>query len=83
MNDSDPNILKDHFFERDSFLVAEEILGCALVRELPDGNLISSIISEVEVYDGFLDKASHAHRGITKRNQVMFGPPGRAYVYLC
>ncbi|CAI8323550.1 MAG: 3-methyladenine DNA glycosylase [Puniceicoccaceae bacterium MED-G32] len=83
MNDSDPNILKDHFFERDSFLVAEEILGCALVRELPDGNLIRSIISEVEVYDGFLDKASHAHRGITKRNQVMFGPPGRAYVYLC
>ena len=81
MDDSD--ILDNCFFERDSFQVAEEILGCALLRKLSDGDVIRSIISEVEVYDGFSDKASHAHRGLTKRNQVMFGPAGRAYIYLC
>ena len=81
MDDSD--ILDNCFFERDSFQVAEEILGCALLRKLSDGDVIRSIITEVEVYDGFFDKASHAHRGLTKRNQVMFGPAGRAYIYLC
>ena len=83
MNDSGSEILNECFFERDSFLVAEEILGCALVRKLSNEIIIRSTITEVEVYDGFSDKASHAYRGLTKRNQVMFGPPGRAYVYLC
>ena len=81
MNDS--GILDNCFFERDSFQVAEEILGCTLFRKLSDGDVIHSIITEVEVYDGFSDKASHAHRGLTKGNQVMFGPAGRAYIYLC
>lgn len=40
------------------------------------------MISEVEVYDGFRDKASHAARGITPRNKVMYGKPGVWYVYL-
>jgi DNA-3-methyladenine glycosylase len=83
MESSDSDILENCFFDRDSFLVAEAILGCSLLRKLPNGNIIRSRISEVEVYDGFLDKASHAHRGCTKRNEVMFGPPGRAYIYLC
>lgn len=83
MNESESNILSESFFKRDSFLVAEEILGCVLSRKLPDNSIINSIITEVEVYDGFLDKASHAHRGCTKRNHVMFGSPGKAYIYLC
>lgn len=83
MNDSNSNILNNRFFERNSFLVAEEILGCSLLRKLPNEQIVRSTITEVEVYDGFLDKASHAHRGRTKRNEVMFGPPGRAYIYLC
>ena len=81
MNNSD--ILDSCFFERDSFQVAEEVLGCNILRKLPNGDVIHSIITEIEVYDGFLDKASHAHSGLTKRNQVMFGPAGRAYIYLC
>ena len=40
-------------------------------------------IIETEAYDGFEDKASHAHKGATTRNVVMFGPPGRSYIYLC
>ena len=39
------------------------------------------IITEVEAYDGFKDKASHASRGKTKRNKIMFGRAGRFYVY--
>ena len=38
---------------------------------------------EVEAYVGFEDNASHAHKGITKRNEVMFGPAGYFYIYLC
>lgn len=83
LNNSDSDILNVDFFKRDSFIVAEEILGCALLRKLPNETIIRSIITEVEVYDGFSDKASHAYRGRTKRNEVMFGPPGRAYIYLC
>lgn len=47
------------------------------------GKLISSVITEVEAYDGPMDKGSHAFRGQTKRNAPMFGPSGFWYVYLC
>ncbi len=39
------------------------------------------MVTETEAYDGFRDKGSHAHRGRTKRNWPMFGPPGHWYVY--
>lgn len=75
--------LKEDFFQRDSFCVAEELLACWLCRETEEGQLIRSRITEIEIYDGFADRASHAHRGKTARNQVMFGPAGRTYLYLC
>jgi DNA-3-methyladenine glycosylase len=61
---------------------AEALLGARLVRQDPDGSRRIGRIVEVEAYDGPLDRASHARAGRTARTAVMFGPPGRAYVYL-
>jgi DNA-3-methyladenine glycosylase len=60
--------------------VAKELLGKVLVRKLGDTRL-EGIIVETEAYRGYDDAASHAYRGPTRRNQVMFGEPGHAYVY--
>jgi DNA-3-methyladenine glycosylase len=46
-------------------------------------NVLRLLINEVEVYDGHDDLASHASKGKTKRTEIMFGPPGYWYVYLC
>ncbi|MEX1014993.1 MAG: DNA-3-methyladenine glycosylase [Candidatus Paceibacterota bacterium] len=74
-------IIKREFFERDAFEVAEDLLGKYLVRKYR-GKEISLKINEVEIYDGYEDKASKASRGKTKANSPMFGEPGRFYVYL-
>lgn len=63
--------------------VAPLLLNCALCVRAPDGSVVRRAIAEVEAYHGFDDRASHAHRGMTPRNSVMFGPPGQWYVYLC
>jgi DNA-3-methyladenine glycosylase len=73
--------LQRSFFERYTPRVARELLGKTLVRKLGAVEL-SGIIVEVEAYRGLDDPASHAHRGLTKRNAVMFGRGGFAYVYL-
>ena len=70
------------FFDRPCLEVASELLGARLVRRLPDGARLVGRLVEVEAYlgDGS-DPASHAHRGPTRRNRSMFGPPGRLYAY--
>ncbi|HXZ83975.1 MAG TPA: DNA-3-methyladenine glycosylase [Myxococcota bacterium] len=70
------------FFARPCLEVAPELLGLWLIHELPDGERLVGRIVEVEAYlgDGS-DAASHSHRGPTRRNRPMFGPPGHFYVY--
>jgi DNA-3-methyladenine glycosylase len=69
-----------NFFARPSIEVAPDLLGCVLEHETADG-LVAVELTEVEAYAGRSDPASHAYRGKTARNAVMFGPPGHAYVY--
>ncbi|MEL5954660.1 DNA-3-methyladenine glycosylase [Streptomyces sp. CLV115] len=68
------------FFDRPVLDVAPDLLGRTLVRATPDGP-IELRLTEVEAYAGEIDPGSHAFRGRTARNSVMFGPPGHAYVY--
>jgi DNA-3-methyladenine glycosylase len=68
------------FFNHPADKVAPELLGCVLEHETPEG-LVAVALTEVEAYMGEADPASHAWRGRTARNAVMFGPPGHAYVY--
>jgi len=68
------------FFERYTPLVARELLGMRLVR-VDRGERLAGLIVETEAYRGRRDPASHAFRGRTRRNEVMFGPAGHAYVY--
>jgi len=76
-------ILDADFFGRDTVEVARDLLGCVLCRRVTPRRVIRVRITEAEAYDGFEDRASHAHAGRTARTEVMFGPPGRWYVYLC
>lgn len=72
--------LNQSFYNRPTLDVACDLLGKKLVRHI-DGVELSGIIVETEAYCGRHDSACHAYRGQTRRNAVMFGPPGHAYVY--
>jgi len=73
-------VLAREFLARPATEVAPDLLGCVLEHQTADG-LVAVVLTEVEAYAGQADPASHAYRGKTRRNAVMFGPPGYAYVY--
>lgn len=60
---------------------APRLLGSLVVHEHPVEGRVAIRLTEVEAYQGPEDPGSHAHRGRTDRNRVMFGPPGHLYVY--
>lgn len=63
--------------------LARRLLGKVLVRRHPQEGRVEALILETEAYSGVADRASHASRGLSARNSVMFGPGGHWYVYLC
>lgn len=69
------------FFDRPTERVARALIGCLVVRE-HEGRWLVGRIVETEAYVGAHDLACHASRGVTARTRVLYGPPGRAYVYL-
>lgn len=74
-------ILSQSYFNRSTLIVARSLVGKYLVRENGKGAIAGKVI-EVEAYIGMEDKACHASKGRTARTEVLFGPPGMAYVYL-
>jgi len=74
-------VLGQFFFQsKNTPQIAKSLLGKFLVRRYR-GKTAVHLITGVEAYDGFQDKASHAHRGKTERNKIMFGPAGHWYIY--
>ena len=72
--------LPKEFYNRPTLTVARELLGARLVRIL-DGIKLVGLVTEAEAYVSEEDLACHARAGRTPRTQVMYGPPGHAYVY--
>jgi len=75
-----PRQLPRGFFDRPATAVAPALLGCVISHQTAAG-MVAVTLAEVEAYAGESDPASHAFRGRTARNAVMFGAPGHAYVY--
>jgi len=73
--------LSRKFYSRKTGIVAQQLLGKTIVHKTDEG-IISGKIVETEAYFGQQDPGSHAYQGITRRNRIMFGPAGKAYIYL-
>jgi DNA-3-methyladenine glycosylase len=73
-------ILPVSFYSRSTLKVLKDLIGKVLVRKSEDG-LTSGVIVEAEAYTGEDDPASYAFSGRTKRSEIMYGPPGRAFVH--
>ena len=74
-------ILTADFFNRDTKLVAKELLGKVLYRQT-NNVIFKAVISETEAYHGIDDLACHCSKGITPRTEIMYGKPGHVYIYL-
>lgn len=74
-------IVKRKFYQQNTLKVAQDILGCFLVREVGK-KIIREVITETEAYIGEKDLACHASRGRTPRTEIMYGEAGHAYIYL-
>jgi len=75
-------VLNESFYERDTSIVAKELLGKILIKRT-EGQDLGGFIVETEAYYGDTDPASHAFRGKTPRSEIMFDRAGIAYVYFC
>lgn len=76
-----PESLPRSFYARETLTVARELLGMHIVRRDATHVRVGRIV-ETEAYKGPHDLAAHSSKGRTARTEVMFGPPGHAYVYL-
>ena len=74
--------LTREFYQQDPLTAARMLVGKILVHRTAEGEKRLRI-TETEAYWGEADTACHAHRGRTKRTEVMYGPAGTVYVYLC
>ena len=74
-------ILRTDFYSRPTLAVARDLIGKVLIHNTTDATTAGAIV-EVEAYIGEDDPACHAAPGPTERNAPLYGPPGRAYVYL-
>jgi DNA-3-methyladenine glycosylase len=78
-------ILPKKFYQQNTLKVAQDLLGCFLMRKSAGQRrekIIKGIITETEAYMGEDDLASHASKGRTPRTEIMYGEAGRAYVYM-
>jgi DNA-3-methyladenine glycosylase len=79
--DPTERIITTAWLDRSAVAVAPDLIGCTLVRQLPDGRQLRGRIVETEAYQEG-DPACHAYRKQTPRNRIMFGAAGYVYVYL-